>query len=290
MALVQFGLSKRPEAQVRWAQAKVPYPQSDSDWTITVVDSRALDDPGAPPPDGGAPDMATSHPDGGAGSDFQLYPEAIGIMTTTARKGDGSPAIAYYDRRRGNLRYVVFDSTKQAWAAPQILDGEGPGFVDTGDVGLFPSLTFDSADVGHLSYVDATHDNLIYVNTHDKTPEVVDDGYRPMDEMTLDHLAEPVFHLVGDSSSIQTAAGNILIAYQDSTVLQLRLARHPPDGKWSHELVAGHDDPFKGAYGFWANLRVAGGKGVISSYAINQMPDPPVFFVELFTVDLGIIM
>ena len=53
----------------------------------------------------------------------------------------------------------------------------------------------------HISYVDASHDNLLYVDTMNKTPEVADDGYRPGEEKTLDGLDSPVWHLVGDSSS-----------------------------------------------------------------------------------------
>src|SRR5581483_10449180 len=147
-----------------------------------------------------------------------LLPESIAIMPSVARKKDGSPGIVYYDRTRGNLRFVEWDPKGMKWGAPQLLDGEDAMGGDTGDVGLYPSLTYDDTDVAHISYEDATHDNLLYVNLMDKTPEVADDGYHPKDETTLDGLDSPVYHLVGDSSSIQTVAGQVVIAYQDSTV------------------------------------------------------------------------
>jgi hypothetical protein len=83
----------------------------------------------------------------------------------------------------------------------------------------------------------------------------------------------------------------VVIAYQDSTTVQLRLAQRAPiDGKWTLNTIAGHASPFKGSYGFWANLRVQSKKGIISTYAINQQLDNPLYYVEVFAIDLGFIM
>src|SRR5262249_19175741 len=162
---------------------------SNADWDVTVIDARPLPASVASPPDGGAPPEL-------------LLPEGIGLMPSLALKDDGTPAIAYYDRTRGNLRYIAYDPMMTQWLNPIILDGEAFDGSDTGDVGLYPSLIFDSSGIGHISYVDATRDNLLYVDTMSQIPEVVDDGYRPNDEKTQDGLPSPVFHLVGDSSSI----------------------------------------------------------------------------------------
>jgi hypothetical protein len=274
-------LISKGEGQIRWAQANGPDPQGASDWTITIIDSRPLGQQ-VSAPDGGVP------PDLGAPGD-PLLPESIAIMASAARKPDGTPAIAYYDRGRGNLRYAELAGGK--WVTT-ILDGEDGTGADTGDVGQYPSLAFDDAGVAHLSYVDATHDNLLYVNSKTKTPEVADDGYRPMDEQTLDPmpLASPVYHLVGDSSSIRVVSGLVVIAYQDSTSEQLRFATRGQDGKWMTKDVAGHSNPFRGAYGFYANLRILNHQGIISSYAINQQLEDPSYYVEVFAVDLGLIM
>jgi hypothetical protein len=274
-------LLSQGQGQIRWAQANGPDPQAPSDWTITVIDSRPLGQQ-VSAPDGGVP------PDLGMTGD-PLLPESIAIMASAARKADGTPALAYYDRGRGNLRYAELTGGK--WTAT-ILDGEAGTGADTGDVGQYPSLAFDDTGVAHISYVDATHDNLLYVNSKTKTPEVADDGYRPMDEQTLDPtpIASPVYHLVGDSSSIQVVSGLVVIAYQDSTTEQLRYATRGQDGKWVTKDVAGHSNPFRGAYGFYANLRILNHQGIISSYAINQQLDNPSYYVEVFAVDLGLIM
>lgn len=267
--------SGKPEGQLRIAVAKTKDPQGPTDWTVTVLDSAPL------------PDMTV--PDGGTAPD-QLLPEGIGVMPSLARKPDGTPGIAYYDRSRGNLRYIEFLANMGKWSTPVILDGEDAMGGDTGDVGMYASLAYDESSVGHVSYVNATHDDLLYMNLNAKKVEIVDDGYRPGEEQTLDGIQSPVYHLVGDSSSVQTVSGQVVIAYQDSTTEQLRVAQRGMDGKWMTSVVAGHAMPFKGAYGFYANLRISGHKGIISSYAIDQQLDNPLYYVEVFAVDLGLIM
>jgi len=140
-----------------------------------------------------------------------------------------------------------------------------------------------------VSYENATKDSLFYINNKAKMTELVDDGYHPMDEQTQDGIDSPVWHLVGDSSSIQQQDGTIIVAYQDSTVLMLRLAMRDTSGKWTKQYVAGHAMPFMGSYGFYANLKVANGQGVLSTYAINQQLSIPSFYVEVFAINLGII-
>lgn len=291
-AWVMNGTSGMPETQLRWAQATTPTPTSASDWMISVVDSRLQSDNGAPPPTGdmGAPDMAMTPPDmAGTTPPDVLLPEGIALMASAARKADGSPGIVYYDRTRGNLRYVEWNTSTNAWNKPEILDGEDAMGNDLGDVGLYPSLTYDPMNVAHISYENATKDSLFYINTMTRMPEVVDDGYHPKDEQTQDGIDSPVWHLVGDSSSIQQLGGSVVIAYQDSTVLMLRLAIRGADGTWSKQYVAGHAMPFMGSYGFYANLKVNNGQGVLSTYAINQQLPIPSFYVEVFAVNLGVI-
>lgn len=294
-AWVKQGMSGEPESQLRWAQATVPNPTSPSDWQITVVDSRRASDSGAPVGDMGAPDMAVGPDmaDADAGPPPMmpdpLLPEGVAIMASAARKPDGSPGIAYYDRTRGNLRLVEWNASTNAWNTPMILDGEDAQGDDLGDVGLYNSLVYDGQGTAHISYENATLDHLYYINTMAKTPEVVDDGYHPADEQTQDGIDSPVWHLVGDSSSIKLAPNGVVIAYQDSTVLMLRLAVKGADGKWQKQYVAGHAMPFTGAYGFYADLEMKGGDGVLSSYAINQQLPTPSFYVEVFSVSLGLI-
>jgi hypothetical protein len=290
-AWVAKGVSGMPESQLRWAQANTTTPSSASDWTVTVVDSRLVGDPGAPPSDmGNGPDMAMPPPDmAGTTPPDVLLPEGIAIMASSARKMDGTPGIAYYDRTRGNLRYVEWNPSTNAWNKPAILDGEDVNGNDLGDVGLYNSLTFDATGTAHISYENASKDSLLYINNKAKMVEVIDDGYHPKDEQTQDGIDSPLWHAVGDSSSIQEREGLIVVAYQDSTVLMLRLAMKGADGKWTKQYVAGHAMPFMGSYGFYANLKVANGQGVLSTYAVNQQQNVPSFYVEVFNVNLGII-
>ncbi|HEY1585910.1 MAG TPA: hypothetical protein VGH63_09505, partial [Polyangia bacterium] len=291
-AWVANGVSGMPEAQLRWAQANTPTPTSTSDWTITVVDSRVQGATGAPMTDMGVgPDMAMPPPDmAGTTPPDELLPEGIALMATAARRMDGTPGIIYYDRTRGNLRYVDFNASTMMWNKPMILDGEEANGTDLGDVGLYPSLVYDANNVGHISYENATKDSLFYINTMAKMPEIVDNGYHPADEQTQDGIDSPVWHLVGDSSSVQLQSGNVVVAYQDSTVLMLRLAvRDGSTGMWTKQYVAGHAMPFMGSYGFYADLKVNNGIGTLSSYAINQQLNIPSFYVEIFSINLGIV-
>lgn len=274
-AEVAKGPSGGRESQLRFAQAKRPNPSASTDWVVQTLMSKPLPkvDPMAP----------VSVPDG------------VGLFAQSARKASGAPVIVYYDNSpagpnlgpRGNLMYIEYDPATKMWKAPEVLDGEDPMGKDTADVGWYPSITVGLDDVAHIAYVDASHDNLLYVNTKTRTPEVVDDGYRPNDEMTLDGLAAPVFHLVGDSSSIGLSGDTVIISYQDTTVLQLRLAvRDPMKGTWKLDSLAGHATPFKGAYGFYSQTRTSGSQAVISTYAIDQHLEEPSYFVEVFGITL----
>ncbi len=280
-AIVKTGTaSGMPEGQLRWAQAKTNDPQSASDWTVTVVDKRAV---GVPlNADLGAP------PDLGM---VDVLPDVIAIMASAARRSDDSPGIVYYDRALGNLRYATLSGS--TWTT-SILDGQAANGADTGDEGEYPSLVYDAMDVGQVAYADAEHDSLNYINTKDLIPEIVDDGYRPMDETTTDGLPSPVYHLVGDSASLQLVAGKVVIAYQDATDEELMLATGSPgdgsmNGMWTTQKLAGHDNPFAGSYGFWATAK-AGSSGVYSgSYAINQQLAVPTYYYQVFFTDLGVI-
>lgn len=261
----------RRMSQLRFAQANGPDPQSQEDWVVTVIESRAL------------PEVVADAP-------IDVLPNGIALFVSAARMADGRIVIAYYDRQRGNLRFVEGEASGTSFGTPIILDGETPEGRDLGDVGQYPSV-IAAGTTSYVSYVDSTHRRLLFIETAHKTPEVVDNGYRPGDEKTLDGLDAPVYHRIGDSSSILVVQERILIAYQDSTTVELRLAqRDPATHRWALSSVAGHADPFTGAYGFYAQLRVAGNLAVLSSYGINQHLESPIFFVETFALDLGLVL
>ena len=66
--------------------------------------------------------------------------------------------------------------------------------------------------------------------------------------------------------------------------------RDPMTNKWEIQTIAGHGQPFKGSYGFYAQNRVSGGVAILSSYAVDQHHEIPLFYVETFAVNLGTIM
>ena len=277
-AVVKKGPGGGPEGQVRFAQAQTPMPGAAADWKVTIISSVPL--PAAPPADG--------------------LPAGAALFVASDR-ADDVVVIAWYDRLRGNLMYVDTDPQLGTFLAPRILDGEDALGHDTGDVGWYPSVVAEASDdgrvTGRVSYVDAARGQLLYIDTRftPLAPEVADDGYRPGDETTSDGLPAPTYHLVGDSSSIQLAPEpsapdvvDALIAYQDATTLQLRLARRDAHTRvWTSSAIAGHGSPFAGSYGFYAQNRVAGNQAILSSYAIDEHHDPARFYVELFGVALS---
>ena len=150
-------------------------------------------------------------------------------------------------------------------------------------------MTYDDGDVAHISYVDATHDNLLYVNTKTKMPEVVDDGYHPegREDAGRHRLAgvPPGRRLVVDPD----AGGPVVDRLPGLDGADAAAGDQGRRRQVDEADVAGHAMPFMGSYGFYANLKVSNGQGVLSTYAINQQLDTPSFYVEVFAINLGII-
>ena len=241
-AHVDDGAGARTE--LRFAEANTPDPASDGDWTITVADSAMV-------------------PDGAEESDPLPIPMGVGLFVYAVRLADGSPVLVYYDRIGGDLKMVRWDGAASAWAAPEILDGDGI------DVGWYPGVAVDSNDQLHVSYVSASNDDLLYINTIDRTPELVDDGYRLVGT-TEDGLPKPEFHFVGDDSTLALTAGGPYIAYQDATSHELLLAHKDGEGNWLHDTIVGNEDPFAGGYGFYISGKPVDGDLVMSTWVLDQ--------------------
>lgn len=240
--------------QVRFASASTPTPTGPLDWNIHVVDEVAL--PADPP------------------ADPLTVPPGLGLFVDSARRpGDDSPIIAYYDRIAGDLKLASFDAVAGTFAV-EVLDG-----ADGSDVGWYPSLAVDDSGVAHLSYVSATHDDLLYINSADRIPEVVDDGYRIVGT-TEEGLPKPEFHFVGDDSSIVLTQAGPVIAYQDATTHELLLTQKNLQGMWFFTTVAGDEQEFAGGYGFYAAAEFDGADVIMSSFVVDQ-PRERVW-VEIF--------
>ncbi len=161
----------------------------------------------------------------------QTYPDLFGDFIALAR--GPKLGIVVYDRPRGNLVGLA-EQGDGTWTR-MILDGEKGSradktAVDTGDVGLAPSLQIDSDGTWHVSYVSALDETLRYVTVAaGKVSDsvIVDDG------TSVD--GSPITagkHLVGDDSVIRVEGESVTIYYQDVTVGTLRRAFGSKRGAW----------------------------------------------------------
>jgi len=237
--------------EVRFAQANSSEPRSGSDWSIELVDEAAV-------------------PFDEAEADVLTIPMGTGLFIDLNRDEVDSPILAYYDRISGDL--------KIARAA------DGGGFdVETlaqgPDVGRYPSIAVDDEGVVHVSYVDAVNQDLLYINDADREVIVVDTGYRVVGT-TADGLPIPEFHFVGDDSTIALTVDGVYIAYQDATTHELLVAYPNGAGEFSRIAIAGSEDPFIGAYGFFADAKYDGVNLTMSSWVLDQRNSDA--WVELF--------
>ncbi|MBS1123758.1 MAG: hypothetical protein H6Q90_5986 [Deltaproteobacteria bacterium] len=248
-----------PRAEVRFASAQVAVPTSAADWMTWIVDTAPL-----PPVDPNSPNI------------YPL-PEGLGLFVDLARLPDQVPIVVYYDRSNGDLKLARFNPQTGQFAAPVLLDGSGDL-----DAGWSPSVAVDPAGVVHVAYVDATNDDLRYVtDAPGAKSELVDDGRRIVGT-TVDGLPKPEYHFVGDDASLVLGNGGSLpmIAYQDATTAELLLATRQADGSWLHDSIAGHSDPWPGAYGFFAADAVTAQEIVMSTWVIDQPTEEN--WVEVF--------
>lgn len=239
--------------EVRFSSSQSPTPTGPSDWITYVVESAVVPDPTAPDP--------------------LSIPQGVGLFIDSARQTDGTPVVVYYDRMNGDLKLARFNLMDGVFNAPEVLDGSGI------DVGWYPSLAVDQNNDVHVSYVDATNDDLMYINTIDRTPELVDDGYRLVGT-TEDGLPKPEFHLVGDDSNIVLTSLGPAIVYQDATTHELLRSRKNGSGLWEFKSLAGNEIPFVGGYGFYASATYDGQDLVISSWVVHQPANR--VWVEIF--------
>lgn len=148
------------------------------------------------------------------------YPEGSGLYISAAVTSSGL-GLVFYDRIHGNL-YAVKEEGG-TWGTPMLLDGEGPGPVDTGDTGVGASLFVDGNGDWHVTYADGITEAFKYIKvtggTTPEAPQVVDDG------STDDGKA-----VVGDDSSVWTNGSTIYASYQDATNGLLKLATNDGSG------------------------------------------------------------
>lgn len=253
---MQTGSGDTVQTELRWAEATSSQPRTAADWSITTVD---------------AAEVTVSDGPGGL-----RIPEGVGLFANSTRLSDGAPAVVYYDRVNGTLKLAT--KTDGEFVV-ETLDG-GNGL----DVGWYPSVIADGDDVLHISYVDVIESDLLYINTADRTPELVDDGYRLVGT-NAEGLPKPEFHFVGDDSAIVMTPAGPIVAYQNATTHELLVAQK--DGPyWAYSTVAGNEDPFVGGFGFYAEAESMGEEVVMSSWVVDQ-PNYDAW-VQIFRLSFGI--
>jgi hypothetical protein len=235
-------------AEVRFAAAQTQFPTSAADWQTWVVDTAPL-----PPEDPNNPEI------------YPL-PRGLGLFVDSARLPNQAPVVVYYDRANGELKMAKFNQTTGQFDAPKVLDGSGEV-----DAGWSPSVAVGPDGKVRVAYVAATGDDLKFIVEGDPKPEIVDDGYRVVG-VTVDNLPKPEFHFVGEDAGLVLANGGMtpMIAYQDATTQELLLSERHPDGTWLRNSLAGHVDPWPGAYGFFASTAVTATDIIMSTWVINQ--------------------
>lgn len=286
------GLSK-----LRWAQAVAAEPGSSADWVFSDLDTLEV-------PyfcNGGCPSgqrcradvnaceraLAGSRCDGNCAEgqgcfegeadpvcvdlleqpDVVSLPEGVGLFARVARFANGDPAVVYYDRTGGDLRFVRVQDG--AWQAPVILDGRDAENNDVTDAGTFCDIAIDAEDNVHIVYVDAIADDLRYIHLNEGISEVVDDGLRSGD-------GQVSLNLVGDASAILvTPDGEVRVAYQDASAHRLMLARRV-EGAWQVLTVAGGGDEYTGSYGFYNQQLLVDGESLMTTYRYHRQVDPPL--------------
>ncbi|MBP9085956.1 MAG: hypothetical protein KBG15_07540 [Kofleriaceae bacterium] len=246
-------------AEVRFAAAQVAVPTSAADWQTFVVDSAPipLADPQNP--------------------DVYPLPAGLGLFVDMARQPNQAPVVVYYDRGNGDLKMSKFNPGTGKFDAPVVLDGAGDG----NDAGWSPSVAVDAAGGVKIAYVSARKDDLMFYDVKaGATPEVIDNGYRIVG-MTSDGLPKPEFHFVGDDASL-IIAPNVgpTVVYQDATSHELLVSQKAADNVWRRAAIAGADNPFVGAYGFFASAAIGGNNLVVSSWVVDQTADEN--WVEVF--------
>jgi hypothetical protein len=254
---VHLAENSERRTEVRLARASTPTPTAVTDWSVSVVEA-------APVPGNGEDNLLT-------------IPEGNGLFINLAMRSDDTPVVAYYDRINGDLKLAEGDASGELTIS--VLDG-----VDS-DVGWYPGIALDSSDVAHVSYVSSSNDDVLYINTADLTAETVDNGYRIVGQ-TEDGLPKPEFHFVGDDSAVVLSGVGPLVIYQDATTHELLLAQKNGAGNWIFETIAGNEETWAGAYGFYASGALQGENVVMSTWVVDQQNNQ--VWVEIFSRQVAV--
>ena len=295
------------------ARAQNPSPASAGDWQITIADASpvpcepadcaagevCLADSGScvVPDDPADCDGGNGCPDGeacvggqclaeGTEAAVEDLPLGVGLFASLGLFADGSPVVAYYDSLRGNLMIVWWNPGADDFDAPVILAGEDDAGNDTGNLGIDVTMAVTLPDnTVHLAYQDADLGDLYYQTFPGRQPasatvELVDAGARDANGDPTDPAsAVGDLHWVGNFAALAVDdGGQVRLAYQDGTSLDLDYAIRNSAGVWTVEILARKlaGDAFEGAYGFFVDqvMNAAGDLAHVSNFKHNLRTDP----------------
>jgi len=293
MAEGVVGMDPSNQSALKVASSQTNMPMAPSDWTTEVVDAAPLPIPvcnGGCNPDQACVDLGmgpSCNPttvgcgncdSGEACVDNMGMKECIarvsivksddliegtGLFTSIAFTSTGTPVIAYYDRLNRSLRLAVGTSTGGYYH--HTLDGGTQ--LNPNDMGQHASLAIGPNDEIGVAYMDATLDDLIYLEVRSRAREIIDDGINASEQ-----------RIVGaDASLIFDETGQPAVAYQDPTNIDLMYARRTTTSTaWNVELLYGAmpDAMMKGmASGFYVSQTRHENTAFISNVDIDFTPE-----------------
>jgi hypothetical protein len=288
-------------SELRWAAASSATPSSASDWTVSVIESKAMacqnlcatteacvlktDGSSSCQTKGtGCTPACTGDTACVGGSCKAILPDAKYVDLPRASGLWPAPVstsagvvVVYHDRTAGRLR-AAKRAAAGSWTATTILS---PAAGE--EVGAFPSVAAGSTGNIHVSFQNATKLSLHYLQLDPATMtlsgsvETIDDGVRPDGP-----------HPVGADSAIALDASGVpRVVYQDARTVDLLQAKRSGAGSWTPSVPTDANlgralkTGAKG-YGFYNDLVVEAGQVYGSSFFYDVANNPKgdlVFFV-----------
>lgn len=195
-------------------------------------------------------------------------PEGNGLFSSLAFI-DNKPVVVWYDENAGQLRGAVASGAGFSAGDARVLDdGVVPGAPAPHNVGQFASVAVAPAGAAKrlaVSYFDATARQLKVLTANADWSDITPPAERVADDGRGDPEIDPVLFVGADTSVAFDAANNVVVAYQDATSGDLRVAR-PKAGTALFEVSPLRTE---GACGFYANLTKDGDKLFVSHAIIK---------------------
>lgn len=208
--------------------------------------------------------------------------DGIGLFLDMEFLPEGMLGFAYYDRTNGNLMYAETGAAEPALVEGQLIDGqvfdeETESWVDTGDVGWFPDLYAAGDASVWIAYGDATAGSMRAANVGEMTTAPVDDGVRCYEfDGPSGECIQPLNLRVGYDGAIAEDDAGLHMVYQDATWHEILESPLGPFGWDLPGSVAGGEEEYEGAYGFYLGHGVDADGRFVVSYRLNQRMSPPV--------------